>query len=367
MRSLLMGAPVVRLCRQSICGTKRFASALTDANLKLANQLMSGNRSGLARAITLIESSNATHQEQATEMLNYLAENHVKRTNEGEEYKGFQLGRTIRIGVAGPPGAGKSSVIEALGMQLVQANHRVAVIPVDPSSHLSGGSILGDKTRMDQLTRSENAYIRASPTRGVLGGIAEATADVISLCEYAHYDVVIVESVGLGQSEIELDQAVDIFLLIVSPGGGDDLQASKKGIMEACDIIIVNKADGDLLTTAKHTKADYSGTVRFQRRKDPSWQPRVLLASARTGTGIAELSNTIAEFHETMVNNGRLDMKRTRQKKYWMWSHFQHLVETSISQRKSTLDQAKDLELGLANGRVTARKAASVLFDAFKK
>eukprot|EP01035_Chromulina_nebulosa_P017365 gene17365-22913_t len=173
-------------------------------------------------------------------------------------------------------------------MNYVNKGHRVAVIPVDPTSHISGGSILGDKTRMDKLSLSDNAYVRASPTRGVLGGIAEHTFDIISLCESARYDVVIVESVGLGQSEVDIDMAVDMLVLIVPPGGGDSLQASKKGIMEVADLIIVNKADNELLNAAKHTKADYSGSIQFIRQKYIWWKTKVLLMSAKTGAGLDE-------------------------------------------------------------------------------
>jgi len=239
--------------------------------LDLGKGILRRNRVSLARAITLIESSVPSHREQAEMLLDYLA----KEPRE-------DLSRPMfTIGIAGPPGAGKSTFIEAMGLKLLARKHRLAVIPVDPSSHITGGSIMGDKTRMEALSKSEDAYIRASPTRGILGGVAEHTSDVLYLCSAAgynscsrnskhyihfalssyrdHISLGIVESVGLGQSEVEIDQVVDMLLLVVPPGGGDDLQASKKGIVEAADIILVNKADGDLLPLARSTKSDYAG------------------------------------------------------------------------------------------------------------
>jgi len=201
--------------------------------LDLAVGVVNRQREALAKTITLIESTRKDHREQAEYLLVYLV-------NQTHERKYFQHNNTLRLGIAGPPGAGKSTFIEALGMKFIAQSHRVAVIPVDPSSHISGGSILGDKTRMENLTKSMNAYVRASPTKGVLGGIAEHTSDVITACEAGSFNVVIVESVGLGQSEVEIDNAVDMLLVIVPPGGGDSLQATKKGIMEAAGTLLAN-------------------------------------------------------------------------------------------------------------------------------
>ncbi len=269
----------------------------------LYDGIRSSKRECLARAITLIESSNKSHQQQAAILLDHLAAEQYSSTNRKHQH-------TLRIGVAGPPGAGKSTFIEQMGLRLIKKSHKVAVIPVDPSSHISGGSILGDKTRMEQLSRSMDAYIRASPTRGVLGGIAEHTADVISLCEFAGFNVVIVESVGLGQSEVDIDSAVDILVLLVPPGGGDSLQATKKGIMEAADLVLVNKADGELLTPAKHTKADYAGAMQFIRRKHQDWEPRVLMMSAHTGYNMDKVEEQLFNYHNLMMSNEHLYNKR---------------------------------------------------------
>ena len=306
-------------------------------------------RECLARAITLIESSNREHQQQATLLLQELTRSHGRHAN------------SLRLGIAGPPGAGKSTFIEQMGLRLINKAHKVAVIPVDPSSHISGGSILGDKTRMEQLSRSNNAYIRASPTRGVLGGIAEHTSDVINLCECAGFDVVIVESVGLGQSEVDIDQAVDMLLLLVPPGGGDSLQATKKGIMEAADLIVVNKADGDLMNSAKHTKADYAGAMQFIRRKNIHWQPKVLMMSAHSGFNLDKVEEEIFKFHNVMKDTGSLIDKRTSQAKQWTIGQFRRLL-FELAESNDTWEQKKlSLFREIDEGKMTPRAAASSL------
>lgn len=324
---------------------------MNDTTAAIAKGIQNGERHALAKAITLIESSRFDHREQADLLMEQLASKEEGRKN------------TLRLGIAGPPGAGKSTFIEALGMRYVNNGNKVAVIPVDPSSHINGGSILGDKTRMEQLSRSDKAYVRASPTRGVLGGIAEHTSDVISLCESAGYNVVIVESVGLGQSEVDIDSAVDMLILLVPPGGGDSLQASKKGIMEAADLVIVNKADGSLLDSAKHTKADYSGTMQFIRQKNNDWRSKVLMISAATGFNMELVEQEIANFQNIMIKNQCLWTKRTTQAKHWMRDHFRRLVlaEAERNPRYPTLfaQTNKDLE----QRAIPPRVAAKTLFE----
>lgn len=256
-------------------------------------------------------------------------------------------------------------MIESLGTKLVASGHKVAVIPIDPSSSVSGGSILGDKTRMDTLSKSENTYVRASPTRCTLGGIAEHTADVVSLCESGGYDTVIVESVGLGQSEIELDQAVDIFILLLPPGAGDDLQASKKGVMEFADLVVVNKADGPLLPLAKATKNDYTYSVRMIRRKCIEWDPKVLMISARTGDGMDDFIKTIKEFGDVMSRKNRLNEKRGKQSIYWMWAHFQKLIIDSLHKDSYLQGRTEKLKLQLVAQTTAPRVAAATLYDTF--
>lgn len=270
---------------------------------------------------------------------------------------------TLRIGVAGPPGAGKSTFIETLGMRYIKKGHRVAVIPVDPSSHITGGSILGDKTRMEHLGRSDDAYVRASPTRGVLGGIAEHTSEVIYLCEAAGFNVVFVESVGLGQSEVDIDIAVDLLLVLVPPGGGDSLQASKKGIMEAADLVIINKADGHLLVPAKHTKADYSSAISFIRRKHPSWQPLVLMVSSLSGQGLEDVEAQIEHFRTTMTSSGALQQKRAHQSIDWMRRQFRRRLVVMAEGREETQRLAASLESDLRDGKTTPRAAATRLLE----
>ena len=254
-----------------------------------------------------------------------------------------------------------------IGLKFVEEGHRVAVIPVDPSSHRSGGSVLGDKTRMNKLSSSTEVYIRACPSRGILGGIAEKTCDVITLCEHAGYDLVIVETVGLGQSEVEVDQAVDMFVLLVNPGGGDDLQASKKGIMEAVDLMAVTKADGDLSTTARHTKADYAGHLTLMRPKDHLWFPRVQLISSKTGLGIDEFMTTASEFHSIMTTSGHLDSKRRAQSAYWLRAHFQRLVIAEMHSKKEMAEKLRVVTQNVQEGRLSPHTAARQLLETLQR
>jgi LAO/AO transport system kinase len=214
---------------------------------------------------------------------------------------------------------------------------------------------------MEELSKCPSAYVRASPTRGVLGGIAEHTSDVITLCECAGYDVIIVESVGLGQSEVDIDYAVDMLLMVVPPGGGDGLQASKKGIMEAADLVAVNKADGSLALQAKHTQADYSGSMSFIRQKHPSWQAKVLLMSARSGLGLDEVEGALAAFHKIMSGGGALQSKRQRQGVHWMWGTYHRDLVSHAAGQSAVQALSKRLVKDMAVGRITPRAAANEL------
>lgn len=352
MINLILKISTTKIPWRKLLTQQRLMSIHPDTRA-LADGILNSNRASLAKAITLIESSKREHIDQATYLLEYLVQSSPKQPSS----------TSFRLGVAGPPGAGKSTFIEKLGMRLVEKTERVAVISVDPSSHVSGGSILGDKTRMERLSKVPQAYVRATPTRGVLGGIAEHTVDVITLCEAAGFNNVIVESVGLGQSEISIDSAVDMLLLVVPPGGGDSLQASKKGIMEACDLVIVNKADRDLLNQAKHTTSDYKGTMQFIRRKHIDWAPPVLMVSAATGFQLDKVESAITEFRELMERNGALSTKRVTQGEKWLVENFRRGVIQELEGRKEVQRKSKELESMLKAGSTTPRAAAVSLKD----
>ncbi|MBX3284786.1 MAG: methylmalonyl Co-A mutase-associated GTPase MeaB, partial [Actinobacteria bacterium] len=241
---------------------------------ELAGAVVAGDRRALARAITLVESTRADHRSQAAALLDEVLP---------------RSGGAVRVGISGPPGVGKSTFIEAVGSHVTGAGHRLAVLAVDPSSSRSGGSILGDKTRMETLARNPQAFIRPSPSGGELGGVARRTREAMLLCEAAGFDVVVVETVGVGQSELAVADLVDLFVLLASPSGGDDLQGIKRGIMELADLVVVTKADGDLATSANHAAADLRRAIHLLRPKYEGLETETLLVSSPTGTGIAEV------------------------------------------------------------------------------
>jgi LAO/AO transport system kinase len=269
----------------------------------LARSLRDGDRRALARAITLVESGRSDHREQAQALIAELGSDR----------------QALRIALSGTPGVGKSTFIEALGLHLTQEGHRVAVLAVDPSSARSGGSILGDKTRMEQLSRDPRAFIRPSPSQSQLGGVARRTREAIALCEAAGFDVVLIETVGVGQSETIAAQMSDIFALLLAPAGGDELQGVKRGIMEMADIILVNKADGDLRAQAIRTQADYSGALRLLRKRpqDPEGFPKALCVSAATGDGLAEAWSEITDLASWRQDSGIWNATRTAQAEFW--------------------------------------------------
>jgi LAO/AO transport system kinase len=264
----------------------------------LAAGVRSGERRSLAKAITLVESNRSVDRSRASRVLAAV---------------GHGDPGTVRVGISGPPGVGKSTFIEALGLHLLDQGHRVAVLAVDPSSQRSGGSILGDKTRMSMLARSPAAFIRPSPSRGEVGGIARRTGDVLLLCEAAGYDVVLVETVGVGQTEVAVSDIVDTFLLLVAAGGGDELQAIKRGIMELADVVAVTKADGDLAPAAARAEADHRHAVHFIRRRFEVWEPQVLSCSALTGAGIARVWATVLAHRAALDSNDLLAPLRREQ------------------------------------------------------
>ncbi len=271
---------------------------------ELAQSVVSGDRRALARAITLVESGRADHRTQAQGLLEELAKN-------GRE--------ALRIGMSGTPGVGKSTFIEAFGCMLTEQGKRVAVLAVDPSSARSGGSILGDKTRMERLSRDPNAFIRPSPSQTQLGGVARRTRDAVVVCEAAGFDVVLIETVGVGQSETLVAEMSDLFVLLMAPAGGDELQGVKRGIMEIADIILVNKADGELKSTALRTAADYAGALRLlrERKGDAPGFPKAMTVSAQEMTGLAEAWVEIGTLAEYRREGGFWAARRAAQARGW--------------------------------------------------
>ncbi len=315
----------------------------------LASRVIKGERRALARAITLIESARDDHREQAVELL--------------EAVKG--AGRqALRIGLSGTPGVGKSTFIEAFGVMLTGQGKRVAVLAVDPSSTRSGGSILGDKTRMERLSRDPRAFIRPSPSQTALGGVARRTREAVMLCEAAGFDIVLIETVGVGQSETMVADMSDLFILLLAPAGGDELQGVKRGIMEIADMILINKADGDLLPAATRTCADYAGALRLLRKRaqDPDGFPKAMLVSALSGDGLDKAWEEMQTLTQWRKENGHWDAMRARQARHW----FEDEVRLGLlAQLDSGVMRARLEQLGqaVAKGEITATNAARELLQ----
>ena len=317
---------------------------------ELAEQIVAGDRRALARAITTVESTRPDHREEAAALLTEVLPH---------------TGGAIRIGVSGAPGSGKSTFIEAFGLHLVEHGHRVAVLAVDPSSTRTGGSILGDKTRMGELTRSDSAFVRPSPTAGTLGGVARRTREAMLLCEAAGFDVVMVETVGVGQSEVAVAGMVDMFAVVVAPGAGDELQGIKRGIIELADVVVVNKNDGELAPAAKTTATDYSSALRLLRSKTQTCTPRVVLVSALEGTGIDELWSTVEEFRSTLGATGELDRRRAEQARDWMWSEVSESLMDALRSDERVAELADRLEAAVTAGELAPAAAARQILAAF--
>lgn len=311
----------------------------------LVHGVRKGDRRALARAITLIESSRYGDQTRAAEMVETLLPH---------------SGRSIRMGITGAPGSGKSTLIEALGLLLIEKGHRVAVLAVDPTSAVSGGSILGDKTRMERLSVAPGSFIRPSPSRGSLGGVAEKTREALLVCEAAGFDVLIVETVGVGQSETTVAGMVDAFVLLQTPNTGDDLQAIKKGVVELADIVLINKADLDPVA-ADRARQQIEGAIAMLRPSSTSWRPPVLTLSARTGAGVEAVWETVRRFHEALTVSGELTARRHRQAVDWFWS----LVETGLRTRFRAHPRVRGLleplKTAVSTGTVTPAAAATRL------
>ncbi|HEY5720631.1 MAG TPA: methylmalonyl Co-A mutase-associated GTPase MeaB [Gammaproteobacteria bacterium] len=325
------------------------AAAPTEA---LAGGLLGGDRRALARAITLVESTRADHRAAAAALLQRLAPH---------------AGNALRLGISGVPGVGKSTFIEALGNHVIDAGHRVAVLTVDPSSAISGGSILGDKTRMETLARRREAYIRPSPSGNTLGGIARRTREAMLLCEAAGFDVVIVETVGVGQSETRVAEMTDMFVLLLLPGGGDELQGIKRGIMELADLVLVNKADGDLQAAAGRAAAEYRSALQLLHPRSAQWKVAVRTCSARSGAGIAEAWQGMLAYRDTLRASGEFESRRAAQARAWLWSEVNESLVHALQGDPEVRRRIPELEAAVNDGRLPPTLAARELLDLFLK
>jgi LAO/AO transport system kinase len=302
----------------------------------------------LARAITLIESKRADHQNKAHQLVQEL----LPRT-----------GNAMRVGITGAPGVGKSLTIDTLGTHLTGKGHKVAVLAVDPSSTRTGGSILGDKTRMARLAVDDNAFVRPSPSSGTLGGVAAKTRETMLLCEAAGFDVVLVETVGIGQSETAVADMTDFFLALMLPGAGDELQGIKKGLVELADMIAINKADGDNVKRAASAAAEYRAALHILNPRSPNWTPPVLTYSALTGKGIAELWSQVLLHRERMTRSGELAERRREQQVKWMWSMLNERLFARLKSDAAIRAKLPAIEAAVAEGRLAATLAVEEIAD----
>lgn len=315
---------------------------------ELATKIRAGDRAALARAITLVESTRADHRDAAQQLLLELTP---------------EAGRALHVGITGVPGVGKSTTIEALGMYLIGQGHRVAVLAVDPSSTRTGGSILGDKTRMAQLAVQPEAYIRPSPTSGTLGGVAKATRETIVLLEAAGYDVVLVETVGVGQSEVAVANMVDTFVFLTLARTGDQLQGIKKGVLELADVIVVNKADGEHAIEAKAAARELSGAIRLIYPRDTLWRPPVLTMSALHGDGLAAMWDTVLKHRETLSAAGQFEARRRAQQVDWTWTMVRDTVLDRVLSNPVVKAHRDEVERQVRDGELTPALAAQRIID----
>jgi LAO/AO transport system kinase len=325
---------------------------VSKARSELASQVIAGSRRAIAKSITLLESTRPDHRLAADELLNILLPH---------------TGKALRLGISGVPGVGKSTFIEALGLDLIAKGHRVAVLTIDPSSSVSGGSILGDKTRMEKLSVNDAAYIRPSPASGTLGGVAEKTREAMLVCEAAGHDVVIVETVGVGQSETAVASMTDMFVLLQLPNAGDDLQAIKKGVMEIADLVVVNKADIDP-DAATRAEATITSALRiFSFHGHPHWTPKVIQISALKGQGIAEFWQQVQRFREQRTASGELDARRRKQALSWMWDLIHARLQSEFRNHPAVKDTLADTVRDVAEARIAPSAAARALLERFAR
>lgn len=301
----------------------------------LAEGVLSGDRRSLARAITLIESTRLDHRAHADHLLTKLMPH---------------TGRALRVGISGSPGVGKSTFVEAFGTVITEKDHTLAVLAVDPSSRRSGGSILGDKTRMEALAQNPKAFIRPSPAGLTLGGVARRTREAALLCEAAGFDTILIETVGVGQSETTVAEMTDMFLLLLAPAGGDELQGIKRGVVELADLILVNKADGSLLDQAKRSAAEYKNALGLLRPKTEAWQPEVHICSSLKHEGITQIWERVLAFQAALQNSGEWETRRRAQAVDWLWSEISDTLLTALRSDPVRKGEIQDLEEAVRSG-----------------
>lgn len=318
---------------------------------ELERGVLAGDRSVLARAVTLVESRRSDDRAIADELLANIWPH---------------AGGAHRIGITGPPGVGKSTLLDSLGAMLLERDHSIAVLAVDPSSRVSGGSILGDKTRMPRLAAHPRAFVRPSPSGGSLGGVTRRTREAIALCEAARFDVVVVETVGVGQSETAVAEMVDSFVALVLPGSGDELQGIKKGVVELADILAVNKADGDNLPRARETQREHRAALRYLRPRVPDWRAPVVLVSGLTGDGLDSLWSALTEHRDTLARSGALEAKRRAQRGRWLWSMLEEHLLDELRAHPAVRRRLAVVERAVVDGRIPAGQGARELLAAFR-
>ncbi len=322
------------------------------AQNKLPSQadILQGNRRAIAKAITLLESTRPESFEHGQELLESLLPH---------------AGQALRIGITGVPGVGKSTFIEAIGLFLIEQGHRVAVLAVDPSSQLTGGSIMGDKTRMNELAQHPHAFIRPSPSSGILGGVARKTRETMLICEAAGYDVVIVETVGVGQSETIVASMVDLFLLLMLPNAGDELQGIKKGVLELADLVVINKSDGKQETLAKTAQSEYRKALHLLPSSKNSWTPQILRCSALEKRGMDKIWDSVKSFSKALQNSGEWEKQRRKQTGKWMWSLVEEGLLTNFRNHPDLQKQIPELEKEVESGKMLPTTAARKLLNSW--
>ncbi|MEM1319936.1 MAG: methylmalonyl Co-A mutase-associated GTPase MeaB [Bacteroidota bacterium] len=312
--------------------------------------ILEGDRILLSQAITLVESTRSEHQQLAQTIIEQCLP-HRKPS--------------VRIGITGSPGVGKSTFIEALGQLLINRGHQLAVLAIDPSSQVSKGSILGDKTRMTSLSTAQQAFIRPSPAGRSLGGVAQKTRATILLCEAAGFDTLLIETVGVGQSETIVHSMVDLFLLLLLPGAGDELQGIKRGIVEMADIVAINKADGDRLSLAKRTKREYRNALHLFPPKESQWTPQVVLCSALENKGITNIWDLVDQYVEKGRGSGYFQERRRRQAHYWLYEEINEGLKTLFFEQESIKNRLPEIEKAVLEGQLSATQAAQMLLEMF--